>query len=222
MIKNFILISIILINTISCSTVIIAGRGAKKVESIEEELQKREEEKIKKEKEKNKPVKYQYRLSQRGKILIVPQTILFDEDSDVVNTTKYETTLSYVSSLMNNPKIISIIIEGHIGNNESPMLKSLSYQANKTNNVLYLYNYPTQDRVDLSDIRAKNVEKYIKENIDPPYLGKIRVLSLQDLISPYFDDSKNRRVEFIVIENDNDLKKYLKYIDDTFNALYSK
>ena len=139
MIKKIILIILTLISIIGCSTVIIASGGSKKVKSIEEEIKKQEQEKIRIRNEKNKPVRYQYRLTERGKILIVPQTILFDENSDVVDMNKYETTINYVSSLMNNTKIISMMIEGHIGHNESPVLKSLVYQANRTNNVLYLY-----------------------------------------------------------------------------------
>ncbi len=222
MIKKIILIILTLISIIGCSTVIIASGGSKKVKSIEEEIKKQEQEKIRIRNEKNKPVRYQYRLTERGKILIVPQTILFDENSDIVDMNKYETTINYVSSLINNPKIISMMIEGHIGHNESPVLKSLVYQANRTNNVLYLYNYPTQDRVDLSEIRAKNVENYIQANVEPIYLSKIKILSLQDLIAPYFDESKNRRVEFIIMENEDDIQKYLRYIDKAFNELYSK
>ena len=45
-------------------------------------------------------ITYQYRLTERGKILIVPENILFEQNSSKVNTDKYGKTIIYVSSLL--------------------------------------------------------------------------------------------------------------------------
>ena len=53
-------------------------------------------------------IAYQYRLTERGKILIVPENILFEQNSSKVNVNRYEKTIIYVSSLLfsGNKKII--------------------------------------------------------------------------------------------------------------------
>ena len=68
---------------------------------------------------------------------------------------------------------------------------------------------------DLSYMRSYNVYLAITNGS----LNKLTNYGLQDLLSEYKDARKNRRAEFILIENSNDMYVYTNYIN---NLIMSK
>jgi len=85
-------------------------------------------------------IAYQYRLTERGKILIVPENILFEQNSSKVNVNRYEKTIIYVSSLLGLTNIMNIIVEGHTDNSRRENVDNSSYNLSRTNDILYLYD----------------------------------------------------------------------------------
>ena len=68
--------------------------------------------------------KYEYIMTERGKLLVVPDAILFTSNSSYLDLNRYNDTINYVSSLSQNTNIMSIIIEGHISDNENMFLEN--------------------------------------------------------------------------------------------------
>ena len=150
-------------------------------------------------------IAYQYRLTERGKILIVPENILFEQNSSKVNVNRYEKTIIYVSSLLGLTNIMNIIVEGHTDNSRRENVDNSFYNLSRTNDILYLYN--GRSDYDLSYLRAKTVSSYLTNVMKT----KLIDIGVQNLINPYEDDALNRRVEFIIIENSNDINIYNNY-----------
>ena len=150
-------------------------------------------------------IAYQYQLTERGKVLIVPENILFEQNGSRVNTDRYGRTIIYVSSLLGVTNIINIIVEGHIDRSGRESTNALFYNLSKTNDILYLYN--GRSDYDLSYLRAKTVSSYLTNVMKT----KLIDIGVQNLINPYEDDALNRRVEFIIIENSNDINIYNNY-----------
>ncbi|TKZ35539.1 hypothetical protein [Brachyspira catarrhinii] len=150
-------------------------------------------------------IAYQYQLTERGKVLIVPENILFEQNGSRVNTDRYGRTIIYVSSLLGVTNIMNIIVEGHIDSSGRERTNALFYNLSKTNDILYLYN--ERSDYDLSYLRAKTVSSYLTNVMKT----KLIDIGVQNLINPYEDDALNRRVEFIIIENSNDINIYNNY-----------
>lgn len=152
---------------------------------------------------------YYVKSTSRGKLLVLKNPIFFDLHSSEVDTNKYIDTINYISSILTETNIINIYIEGHIDSSETKyMNKDIKYTLNKTNNILYLYDRYNDD-LDLSYLRSLAVENTITNNNK----DKIKTIGLQDLIRyDYNNSDKNRRVEFIIIENSNDMYIYSNYI----------
>ena len=150
-------------------------------------------------------IAYQYQLTERGKVLIVPENILFEQNASKVNTDRYGRTIIYVSSLLGVTNIMNIIVEGHIDSSGRERTNALFYNLSKTNDILYLYN--ERSDYDLSYLRAKTVSSYLTNVMKT----KLIDIGVQNLINPYEDDALNRRVEFIIIENSNDINIYNNY-----------
>ena len=146
--------------------------------------------------------KYEYIMTERGKLLVVPDAILFTSNSSYLDLNKYNNTISYVSSLSHNTNIMNIIIEGHISSNENA---SLEYGKD---DILILYN--KKEAEDLSYKRCESV--YL--NMKTTDLYKFTNYALQDLLNIYTNDEENRRVDFILIENSNDMNIYTNYINN--------
>ena len=151
-------------------------------------------------------IAYQYRLTERGKILIVPENILFEQNSSKVNVNRYEKTIIYVSSLLGLTNIMNIIVEGHTDNSRRENVDNSSYNLSRTNDILYLYD-SKKNETDLSYLRAVAVSSYLTNAM------KIKLINIgvQNLINPYDIDALNRRVEFIIIENSSDIDIYNNY-----------
>ena len=132
---------------------------------------------------------YYVQNTKRGKLLILKDPILFDSNSSVVNTNKYAETLDYLSLVLKSTNILNIYIEGHIDYSEVRyMNKNTVYNLSTTNNILYLYD--RNNEVDLSYLRSLAVGDLLTDN----------------------DNEQNRRVEFVIIENSNDMYMYTNYI----------
>ena len=150
-------------------------------------------------------IAYQYQLTERGKVLIVPENILFEQNSRAFNADRYGRTIIYVSSLLGLTNIMNIIVEGHTDNSGRETINSSSYNLNRTNDILYLYERGNES--DLSYLRATAVSSYLTNAMR----NKLMNIGVQNLINPYEDDALNRRVEFIIIENSNDINIYNNY-----------
>ena len=150
-------------------------------------------------------ITYQYQLTARGKVLIVPENILFEQNSSRFNADRYGRTIIYVSSLLGVTNIMNIIVEGHTDNSGRETINPSSYNLNRTNDILYLYERGNES--DLSYLRATAVSSYLTNAMR----NKLMNIGIQNLINPYEDDALNRRVEFIIIENSNDINIYNNY-----------
>ena len=150
-------------------------------------------------------ITYQYQLTARGKVLIVPENILFEQNSSRFNADRYGRTIIYVSSLLGLTNIMNIIVEGHTDNSGRETINPSSYNLNRTNDILYLYERGNES--DLSYLRATAVSSYLTNAMR----NKLMNIGVQNLINPYEDDALNRRVEFIIIENSNDINIYNNY-----------
>ena len=149
---------------------------------------------------------YYVQNTERGKLLILKEPIFFDSNSSIVNTNKYAETLDYLSLILKSTNIINIYIEGHIDSSEVRyMNKNTVYNLSPTNNILYLYDRYNNE-FDLSYLRSLAVEDLLINDND-----KIKSIGLQNLID-YGDAQKNRRVEFVIIENSNDMYVYTNYL----------
>ena len=161
-------------------------------------------------------IAYQYRLTARGKILIVPENILFEQNSSKVNVNRYEKTIIYVSSLLGLTNIMNIIVEGHTDNSRRENVDNSFYNLSRTNDILYLYD-SKKNETDLSYLRAVAVSSYLTNAM------KIKLINIgvQNLINPYDTDALNRRVEFIIIENSSDIDIYNNYFrNNWFNIVF--
>ncbi len=158
---------------------------------------------------KPKEVRYKYKMTDRGKVLVVPTNILFDFNSSELDVRKYLKTLKYVGDVSGSTNIMNIIIEGHMSSDEEK--KPTNGYDRK--DILFLYNRRNMD--DLSYMRSYNVYLAITNGS----LNKLTNYGLQDLLSEYKDARKNRRAEFILIENSNDMYVYTNYIN---NLIMSK
>lgn len=148
---------------------------------------------------------YYVQNTKRGKLLILKDPILFDSNSSVVNTNKYAETLDYLSLVLKSTNILNIYIEGHIDSSEVRyMNKNTVYNLSTTNNILYLYD--RNNEVDLSYLRSLAVGDLLTDNDN-----KLKAIGLQNLID-YGAPEQNRRVEFVIIENSNDMYMYTNYI----------
>ena len=157
---------------------------------------------------KPKEIKYKYRMTERGKVLIVPRNILFQFNSGELDLKKYLKTVQYVGDVSTSTNIINIIIECHISSNE---YKKINGGYGKKD-ILFLYNRKNID--DLSYKRAYNVSLAITNGI----VNKLTNYGLQDLLNEYNKIEENRRVEFILIENTNDMNIYTNYINKLINS----
>ena len=151
-------------------------------------------------------ITYQYQLTDRGKVLIVPENILFEQNSSRVNADRYGRTIIYVSSLLSLSNIMNIIVEGHTDNSGRETASPSFYNLSGTNDILYLYENRGNES-DLSYLRAVAVSSYLTNIMRT----KLMNIGVQNLINPYEDDALNRRVEFIIIENSNDINIYNNY-----------
>lgn len=148
---------------------------------------------------------YYVQNTKRGKLLILKDPILFDSNSSVVNTNKYAETFDYLSLVLKSTNILNIYIEGHIDSSEVRyMNKNTVYNLSTTNNILYLYD--RNNEVDLSYLRSLAVGDLLTDNDN-----KLKAIGLQNLID-YGTPEQNRRVEFVIIENSNDMYMYTNYI----------
>ena len=157
---------------------------------------------------KPKEIKYKYRMTERGKVLIVPRNILFQFNRGELDLKKYLKTVQYVGDVSTSTNIMNIIIEGHISNDE---YKKINGGYGKKD-ILFLYNRKNID--DLSYKRAYNVSLAITNGI----VNKLTNYGLQDLLNEYNKIEENRRVEFILIENTNDMNIYTNYINKLINS----
>ncbi|WP_295297377.1 hypothetical protein [uncultured Brachyspira sp.] len=149
---------------------------------------------------------YYVQNTQRGKVLILKEPIFFDSNSSIVNTNKYAETLDYLSLILKYTNVLNIYIEGHIDSSEVRyMNKNTIYNLSPTNNILYLYDRYNNE-FDLSYLRSLAVEDLLINDND-----KLKSIGLQNLID-YGDAQKNRRVEFVIIENSNDMYVYTNYL----------
>lgn len=149
---------------------------------------------------------YYVQNTQRGKVLILKEPIFFDSNSSIVNTNKYAETLDYLSLILKSTNVLNIYIEGHIDSSEVRyMNKNTVYNLSPTNNILYLYDRYNNE-FDLSYLRSLAVEDLLINDND-----KLKSIGLQNLID-YGDAQKNRRVEFVIIENSNDMYVYTNYL----------
>ena len=158
---------------------------------------------------KPREIKYKYRMTERGKVLIVPRNILFQFNSGELDLKKYLNTIKYVGDVSKSTNIMMIIIEGHISTNEYKK-RTNGYDRK---DILFLYNRKNID--DLSYKRSYNVYLAITNGA----VNKLTNYGLQDLLSEYKKIEENRRAEFILIENDNDMNVYTNYIN---NLIMSK
>ncbi|MEI0558617.1 hypothetical protein [Brachyspira intermedia] len=158
---------------------------------------------------KPREIKYKYKMTERGKVLIVPKNILFQFNSGELDFNKYLKTVKYVGDVSTSTNIMTIIIEGHMSTNEYK--KTTNGYDRK--DILFLYNRKNID--DLSYKRSYNVYLAITNGI----VSKLTNYGLQDLLSEYKKIEENRRVEFILIENTNDMNVYTNYIN---NLIMSK
>ena len=143
--------------------------------------------------------------TKRGKLLILKNPILFDSNSSIVNTNVYAETLDYIDLVLKSTNILSIYIEGHIDSSEIRyMNKNTVYNLSTTNNILYLYD--RNNEADLSYLRSLAVADSLTDNDK-----KLKTIGLQNLID-YGTKEQNRRVEFVMIENSNDMYMYTNYI----------
>ena len=143
--------------------------------------------------------------TKRGKLLILKNPILFDSNSSIVNTNVYAETLDYIDLVLKSTNILSIYIEGHIDSSEIRyMNKNTVYNLSTTNNILYLYD--RNNEADLSYLRSLAVADSLTDNDK-----KLKTIGLQNLID-YGTKEQNRRVEFVIIENSNDMYMYTNYI----------
>lgn len=156
-------------------------------------------------------IAYQYQLTDRGKILIVPQTILFEQNSSKVNANRYERTIIYVSSLLGLTNIMNIVVEGHIDGSGTESANNSFYNLSGTNDILYLYDN-RKTETDLSYARAEIVSSYLTNSMK----SKLINIGVQGLVNPYDEDALNRRVEFIIIENPIDIDIYNNYFRNNF------
>ncbi|MBW5397434.1 hypothetical protein E6A48_06800 [Brachyspira pilosicoli] len=148
---------------------------------------------------------YYVQNTKRGKLLILKDPILFDSNSSIVNTNKYAETLDYLSLVLKSTNILNIYIEGHIDSSEVRyMNKNTVYNLSTTNNILYLYD--RNNEVDLSYLRSLAVGDLLTDNDN-----KLKAIGVQNLID-YGTPEQNRRVEFVIIENSNDMYMYTNYI----------
>ncbi|WP_297285015.1 hypothetical protein [uncultured Brachyspira sp.] len=149
---------------------------------------------------------YYVQNTQRGKVLILKEPIFFDSNSSIVNTNKYAETLDYLSLILKSTNVLNIYIEGHIDSSEVRyMNKNTVYNLSPTNNILYLYDRYNNE-FDLSYLRSLAVEDLLINDND-----KLKSIGLQNLID-FGDAQKNRRVEFVIIENSNDMYVYTNYL----------
>lgn len=149
---------------------------------------------------------YYVQNTQRGKVLILKEPIFFDSNSSIINTNKYAETLDYLSLILKSTNVLNIYIEGHIDSSEVRyMNKNTVYNLSPTNNILYLYDRYNNE-FDLSYLRSLAVEDLLINDND-----KLKSIGLQNLID-YGDAQKNRRVEFVIIENSNDMYVYTNYL----------
>ena len=149
---------------------------------------------------------YYVQNTKRGKLLILKEPIFFDSNSSIVNTNKYAETLDYLSLVLKSTNILNIYIEGHIDSSEVRyMNKNTVYNLSPTNNILYLYDRYNNE-FDLSYLRSLAVADLLTDNDK-----KLKTIGLQNLID-YGTPEQNRRVEFIIIENSNDMYMYTNYI----------
>lgn len=148
--------------------------------------------------------KYKYKMTQRGKVLVLPDNILFEYDKAEVDIKKYFRTLMYVGDISRSTNVMNIIIEGHISSDE----EKNTIDSYDKNDILFLYN--RRNMRDLSYVRSYNVYLAITNGS----VDKLTNYGVQDLINEYEDVKKNRRAEFILIENSNDMYVYTNYINN--------
>ena len=158
---------------------------------------------------KPKEIKYKYKMTDRGKVLIVPKKILFQFNSGELDLNKYLKTVKYVGDVSTSTNIMMIIIEGHMSTNEYK--KTTNGYDRK--DILFLYN--RKNIAEWSYKRSYNVYLAITNGV----VSKLTNYGLQDLLSEYKKIEENRRVEFILIENTNDMNVYTNYIN---NLIMSK
>lgn len=184
---------------IGCQSAVIISKDSNEVNNKETK------ENITKEITTNTNSVYYVQNTKRGKLLILKDPILFDSNSSIVNTNKYAETLDYLSLVLKSTNILNIYIEGHIDSSEVRyMNKNTVYNLSPTNNILYLYDRNNES--DLSYLRSLSVGDLLTDNDN-----KLKAIGLQNLID-YGTPEQNRRVEFVIIENSNDMYMYTNYI----------
>ena len=101
---------------------------------------------------------------------------------------------------------MNIIVEGHTDGSGRETTNPSFYNLSRTNDILYLYENRGNES-DLSYLRARAVSSYLTNVMRTKLIN----IGVQNLINPYDDDALNRRVEFIIIENSNDINIYNNY-----------
>lgn len=126
--------------------------------------------------------KYNTRITPRGEILVLPKPVRFALGKYGIGS-YYNDSIAYVVNYMQKYPNIRIIVEGHTD-------KTGKYKNNKT----------------LSIRRSKSgTTKLVNAGI-----ARARLLEsgMGARFSGYKLNSQNRRIEFIIIKNNSDLKKY--------------
>jgi len=126
--------------------------------------------------------------TERGKILVIDPSIIHFYHAKVMMYKGYENAFLLTEDVLDMNPSVNMILEGHTSNPGNA----------------YLYNY------NLSVNRAKASFNYLKN------LGvngnRLTVVGLGEGLPEYNTAAKNRRLEFVIIENQNDLNTYQNYI----------
>ena len=127
------------------------------------------------------------RLTERGKVLETNPKIIFKFIETNMPATA-DTSFAQVIEFLNNNTNTSIVLEAHTSNRGKA----------------YPYNY------ELSVLRARNGKGYLlNKGVDS---NRIVESPLGEALPEYPSQDALRRYEFIIIENDEDMKKYNTYI----------
>lgn len=152
---------------------------------------------------------YSLENTDRGKTLINAKPVRFEFGDYKLNDALYDDSLENVISFLNdNPNSI-IILEGHIDSSGKENYSTDYSFNNDLEDLVYLYR-KEHSGLDLSTKRSQSVRNRLVE------LGadknKLVIKGLGKSLPKYKKDDENRRVEFVVIENNDDMMKYNNYI----------
>ena len=136
----------------------------------------------------NLPENVSIRNTDRGKVLVIDPSIIHFYKEKTTMYEGYEDTFSLAKEVLDMNPSVDIILEGH---------------ASKPGKA-YLYNY------NLSVDRSKTSLNYLESM--GVNTNRLTVKGLGEGLTEYNTATKNRRLEFIIIEDKNDLNTYQNYI----------